>query len=239
MAGRSQFFDTKLFPFPVPLIEVRGTPMIERVVANLSGMDREVRFVFVVKQEDCRRFHLDRTLMLLAPREAIVVQLGGETRGALCSALMAISHINNDTALVIANSDQLFDDSLSDVVGRFRDAEADAGCLFFHSVHPRWSYVRTENDLVVEAAEKDPISRNAVAGFYYFSTGKLFVNAAMRTIKKGNTTDGQYYVAPVFNELVLDGKRVVALQVDSSRYHSFFTPQRIQDYEGAAQRSEN
>ncbi len=44
----------------------------------------------------------------------------------------------------------------------------------FESLHPRWSFVRRGgNGLVSEAAEKRVISRDAIAGFYYYRTGKL------------------------------------------------------------------
>jgi hypothetical protein len=47
--------------------------------------------------------------------------LDEETKGAACSALMAIDSINNDNPLVIANFDQVIDSNLSDLYDEFRD----------------------------------------------------------------------------------------------------------------------
>ena len=234
MAGSSNFFDPKLYPYPIPLVELAGRPIIEHVIKNLSEIGDDCRFFFVVKSEECRRFHLDNTLTLLAPEGSVVVRLDGETRGALCSALMAISHINNEMPLIVANSDQIFEGVLPDLVKELRSGGADAGCLCFKSVHPRWSYVRIVDGKVVEAAEKKPISHDAIAGFYYFSSGKVFVEAAMRTILNDTAVDGRYFVAPVFNELILEGKLIHAVMVPDGKYHSFFTPQRIEEYERAS-----
>jgi len=231
MAGGSSFFDPKLYPYPLPLTELAGRPMIEHVIANLSEIDHDCRFVFVIKSDECRRFHLDSTLSLLAPGRSTVVKLDGETRGALCSALMAVSHINNDIPLIVANSDQIFEGVLPDLIKALRDESADAGCICFRSVHPRWSYVRLVDGRVVEAAEKRPISQNAIAGFYYFSAGRTFVQAAMRTILNDRAVEGRYFIAPVFNELILDGKDIRAVMVPEDKYHSFYTPQRIDEYE--------
>ena len=234
IAGASSFFDIKQYPYPVPLIEIRGRPMIERVIANLRAIGDDVRFIFVVRGEDCRRFHLDNTLSLLAPG-CQIVKLEGETGGALCSALMAISHINNDDPLVVANSDQIFVNALPEQFDELRASGADAGCLCFDSVHPRWSYVRVEDGLVTEAAEKTPISRNAIAGFYYFREGQFFAAAAMRTILNRRAVDNRYFIAPVLNELILEGRKVAMAKLPDDNYISFYTPQRLEEFERSEQ----
>ena len=149
----------------------------------------------------------------------------------MCSALMAIDHIDNDTPLVIANFDQLIEPGLREMFDALQGSGCDAGCLTFDAVHPRWSYVRLQDGRVVEAAEKKPLSRNAIAGFYYFARGARFVRAASRTLLAQASVDGRFYVAPVFNQLILDGDDVHTVAVPRGSYHSFYTPQRIEEYE--------
>lgn len=230
MAGASNLFDPHLYPYPLPLTELAGKPLIEHVVNNLSGLGEAVNFVFVVKDEDCRRFHLDHTLQLLAPGHCHVVRLAADTQGAMCSALMAVEHIYNSDPLVISNFDQLIEPGLGGLFTRLRGTGCDAGCLIFDAVHPRWSYVRLQGDRVVEAAEKKPVSRNAIAGFYYFAQGSRFVSAASGALLAQAAVNGRYYIAPVFNQLILQGADVRALPVPAEAYHSFYTPQRIEDH---------
>lgn len=239
MAGGSAMFDPQLYPYPLPLTELMGKPMIEHVVANLATLDDDVRFIFVVKSDDCRRFHLDHTLTLLAPGRCEIVRLIANTQGAMCSALMAISHINNDDPLVISNSDQLIEPCLRELFAELRASNCAGGCLTFDAVHPRWSYVRLENGQVVEAAEKKPLSRHAIAGFYYFARGSRFVEAASRAILNQSCLNGQYYVAPVFNELILDGDVVMTVAIPQGCYSSFYTPHRIEEYERQAVRMQD
>jgi len=102
----------------------------------------------------------------------------------------------------------------------------------FESVHPRWSYVRlNEQGLVVETAEKRPISRNAIAGLYHFKHGKDFVNSAMRMIQKDSSVNGSYFISPTLNEMILTGKTITTVKVDAEKYHTFYTPQKIKEYE--------
>lgn len=237
MAGRSQHFPESEYPFPKPLIEIGHKTIIERVVANLASAGPEVRFIFVVGNSDCRKFHLDSTLNIITNQQCRLVRLDNETKGAACSALMAVGHIGNDCPLIIANADQIFDDPIADLVEGLSDA--DAGVVTFESVHPRWSYARLdEQDLVIETAEKRPISRNAIAGLYYFRRGQDFVEAAKRMIIKDSSVNGAYYIAPCLNELVLLGRKVRMVKVDAARYHTFYTPQKVKDYEAHLLRQE-
>jgi NDP-sugar pyrophosphorylase family protein len=230
MAGKSNHFSEDEYPFPKPLLEIGQKTMIEHVVANLSSAGPKIQFIFVVSAADCRKFHLDSTLNIITNHQCKIVKLDKDTKGAACSALMAISHIANQNPLIIANSDQLFDDSISEMIQQI--GEADAGVLTFRSVHPRWSYVRPdENGFVVETAEKRPISPHAIAGLYYFRHGQDFVDAAMKMIHKDASVNSSFYIAPCLNEMILKGKKIRIVEVDSLRYHTFYTPNKVKEYE--------
>ena len=231
LGSPSQFFEDSTYVYPKPLIEILGMPMIQRVVENLSTINLKKRFVFVVRDADCVRYHLDSTLHLLVKNDIVILKIQRETKGAACSALLSTEFIANDQPLVICNGDQIFDLNLNDSLKRIRDDRVDAACLSFKSVHPRWSYVRLEDGEIVQAAEKHPLSENAIAGFYYFSKGRDFVDAAKRMILKDAQVNGAFYIAPVFNELILARKRMRAYEIDAAKYHTFYSPQKIQDYE--------
>jgi dTDP-glucose pyrophosphorylase len=237
MAGKSLYFAESEYPFPKPFIEIGQKTMIEHVIQNLSTAGSDVQFIFVLSNADCRKFHLDNTLNIITDQKCKIVRLANETKGAACSALMAISHIANDQPLIIANSDQIFEDPVAELIAGLRQAEADAGVLTFESVHPRWSYVRLdEQNRVVETAEKRPISRHAIAGLYYFRHGKDFVAAAQRMIQKDSSINGSFYISPTLNEMILQGKTIRTFRLNPGRYHTFYTPQKIKEYESQLQR---
>jgi dTDP-glucose pyrophosphorylase len=231
LGSKSQFFENSSYVYPMPLIEVQGKPMIQHVVENLLKIKLQKRFIFIVRDEDCVRHHLDSTLHLLIKDSIQVIRIQRETKGAACSALLATEFIANDQPLVICNGDQIFEMNLNSHLKSFIDDQVDAACLSFKSIHPRWSYVRLESGEIVEAAEKHPLSTNAIAGFYYFCKGRDFVDAAKRMILKDAQVNGAFYVAPVFNELVLAGKRMRAYEIDETKYHTFYSPQKIHEYE--------
>ena len=232
VAGATPYFSSEDFPFPKPLIEIVNRPMIAWAVENLQALEGENKFIFVTMHDEAVRYSYEHVLRLLAGDNAEIVKLSARTAGALCSCLMAIEHISLDEPLVIANYDQIIDGELHDLISRFKKLGADAGVLTFDATHPRWSYVKTSGAEVVEAAEKRVISRQAIAGLYWFATGVDFIAAALDTIRVNDSVDEQFFVAPVLNQLVLAGKRVVAIPMrDNSKMHSFFLPARIQAFE--------
>jgi dTDP-glucose pyrophosphorylase len=237
LGGKSLFFDDPEYPYPKPFIEINGRPMIDLVLAQFGRIRHDKKFIFVIKQEDCEKHHLDSALKLLTAGRCEIVLLRGDTKGAVCSALMAIDHINNDDGLIIANGDSIVNISFDDVISEFERRESDAGVVCFESIHPKFSYVRLDhNNKIIETAEKNPISKNAIAGFYYFRRGRDFVRTAMLSIEKDSHVDGNFFIAPTFNELVLENKNLDIIKISDRQYHQFYSPQKIREYEEACKK---
>lgn len=234
IASSSKFFSLEEYGYPKPLIEIMGVPMIEHVIKNITHGNSFKKIIFIVKQDECDRFHLDSTLNLLSPIKPEIIKLRADTQGALCSVLLAVEHINGDEPLLISNADQIFDGGITDHLNRITASNLDAACLTFSSVHPRWSFIKTNDDgMVIETAEKRPISKNAIAGVYWYKSGSVFVDSSMASIKHGSSLEGKYFISPVFNEYVLSGKRVGHLKVANEQYHTFYSPQKIEEYESS------
>ena len=61
---------------------------------------------------------------------------------------------------------------------------------------------------VSEVAEKKPISNLATVGIYYWNRGSDYVKYAEQMIQKNIRTNNEFYVCPVFNEAIGDGKKI-------------------------------
>lgn len=230
MGGSDEAFRQHGYAYAKPLIEIAGRPLIQHVLDPLKRIEGS-EVVFVIRKEDDLRFHLREVLQLLDPG-AVIVRADGPTAGAACTALLAIEHIDNDDELLIANGDQILAFDIAGILQRFRERRLDAGTVVFDSVHPRWSFVKTDADgMVIEAAEKRPISRNATAGVYYFRQGQFFVEAAKDMIRKDASVNDGFFVCPSLNELVLAQMRVGVERIEREEYISLATPQAVEEYE--------
>jgi beta-phosphoglucomutase-like phosphatase (HAD superfamily)/dTDP-glucose pyrophosphorylase len=203
MSGAGSRFVEAGYKLPKPLIDVGGKPMIQRVVENIGI---EAKYVFVVQKNHYDGYYLGTLLNSIAPG-CEIIQTDGMTEGAACSCLLA-KELIDDNHLIIANSDQWVDWNPCDFMWSMVGQDVDGGILTFRDNNPKWSYAREENGLVVEVAEKKVISNNATVGIYYYKRGKAFVKYAEQMISKGIRTNGEFYVCPIFNELIADGGKV-------------------------------
>ncbi|MGL4562685.1 MAG: sugar phosphate nucleotidyltransferase [Brevinema sp.] len=90
-----------------------------------------------------------------------IIPILNKTEGPLCSILFAKDLINNDTPLLIANSDQLVDCKVDDFINSSLDNEFDGSLLTFEETEQssRWSFVKTNNqNEVLEVKAKVPFS---------------------------------------------------------------------------------
>lgn len=229
LGGRAVRFQERGYTFPKPLIEIGTRSMIEFVLENLAPPP-PVRFTFICRKEHLSEFYLGDMLRLLAP-DCRVISLEQETAGALCSVLLAIDDLRPDEEVLVANGDQYLSTSLTPFYEKCRLPEIDGCILTFTATHPRWSFVRVDSDGFVQAvAEKRPISKRATVGLYYFRRAGDLLAGAERMLVKGLTTGGQFFVAPVYNELLLEGKRIATHHVPDGAMQSLGTPEDLERF---------
>ena len=209
MAGAGSRFEKAGYTFPKPLIEVKGQPMIAKVVENLN---LQGRYIFLVQKAHFEKYDLKNLLNLIAPG-CEIVQIEGLTEGAACTVLKAKDLIDNEQPLIISNSDQFIKWNSFETVSSFNDA--DGGILTFKSVHPKHSFAKVDGDgYVTEVAEKNPISNDATVGIYHFKKGSDWVKYAEQMIDKNIRTNNEFYVCPVYNEAIKAGLKIKASLVD-------------------------
>lgn len=212
MAGAGSRFEQAGYTFPKPLVEVNGKPMIQVVIDNINI---EANYIFIVLAEHYKKYNLKYVLESMVPG-CKIVQVDGVTEGAACTTLLAKEYINNDYQLLIANSDQWVEWDSSHVMYQFQSDRIDGGILTFKNNHPKWSYAKVGKDgLITEVAEKKPISNQATVGLYFWKRGADYVKYTERMIEKDIRTNGEFYVAPVFNEAISDGMIIKGYEVDT------------------------
>jgi len=228
MAGRGSRFEEQGYTDKKPFIDVNGKPMIHRVIKNLGmEFDKEYMFILICLQEDFDKYDFTEFEKVIGHNSYDVVILDDVTEGAAQTILQAKDLINDDTPLMTMNSDQLVD---WDVERLFEMCEQFDGVIpCFYGEGNAWSYARTlDNGYVQEVAEKKQISNTATAGYYYWKKGSDFVKYAEQMIEDNSRTNGEFYVAPVYNWAVLDGKRIGVFMVD--KCYSLGTPEDLKEY---------
>jgi dTDP-glucose pyrophosphorylase len=222
MAGAGSRFEKAGYTFPKPLIDVNGKPMIQVVVDNLN---LDANFIYVVQKSHRQKYNLDTLLNLITPN-CTIIEVDGLTEGAACTALMAKDLINNDNPLFFANSDQYVEWNSNEFMYKMQETNFDGGIVTFKSTHPKWSFVKLdENNFASMVAEKNPISDLATVGYYFWKNGSDFVKYAEQIINNNIRVNNEFYVCPVFNEAINDGKKIITF--NASKMWGIGTPEDL------------
>jgi HAD superfamily hydrolase (TIGR01509 family) len=225
MAGAGSRFEKAGFTFPKPLIDVEGDPMIKLVTENLN---LRANFIYIVQKSHREKYNLDTLLNLISPN-CKIVEVDGLTEGAACTTLLAKEFIDNDNPLVMANSDQYIEWDSNEFMYKMMETNCDGGIVTFKSTHPKWSFAKVnENGLVSEVAEKNPISDIATVGIYYWKKGAEYVKYAEQMIEKNIRVNNEFYVCPVFNEAIEDGKEIRTFEI--KKMMGLGTPEDLSTY---------
>lgn len=232
MSGAGSRFQQAGYTFPKPFIDVNGEAMIALVAKNLKPKHRkDYNFIFIAQEEHCEKYDLENVLRQAIGDKFTIVKVKGITQGAACSALMARNLIESDDELIIANSDQFIEQKAMDDFLKKCTPTFSGVIMTFESTHPKWSYVRLDSGgIVLEVAEKKVISNNATAGIYYFNRGRDFVWAVDNMIQKDIRTNGEFYIAPSFNELRLGGRNIITYEIESKNMHGLGDPESLTKY---------
>ena len=227
MAGAGSRFANAGYSFPKPLIDVRNKPMIQVVV---ESMNIDANFIYIVQKEHREKYNLDTLLNLITPN-CKIVEIEGITEGAACSTLLAKEHINTDAPLIITNSDQFIEWNSTEFIYQMNEKDFDGGIVSFPATHPKWSFVKTdENNIVLEVAEKKPISNKATAGIYYWKHGADYVKYTEQMIEKDIRVNNEFYVCPVYNEAIQDRKRIYNFDIEADKMWGLGTPEDLNYY---------
>jgi len=212
IAGRGSRFAAAGYAQPKPLIPVHGAPMIATVVRNVRPRVAH-RFIFVALAEHLEHAGMREALTQAAPGCAIV-PVEQVTEGAACTVLLAKAYINSDDPLMLANSDQWVDVDIDDYLASLERQRADGLIMTMTADDPKWSFVGLDpKRLVTRVAEKEVISHEATVGIYNFRRGSDFVRAAERMIARNVRVNNEFYVAPVYNQLIEEGARIAIYNV--------------------------
>jgi RpiB/LacA/LacB family sugar-phosphate isomerase len=225
MAGLGSRFIKEGFKVPKQLINIKDKHLIDISLDCLNYED--CNLIFVVRDETVYNFHIDELLKKKFGDDIKIVVLDKLTDGSVCSCLYAEEYIDNDAPLVIHTLDIEFRPVFDPHT--MNDLDADGLLLTFKSNSANYSYADVDDDgYVKRTAEKKAISSNACVGIYGFKKGSDFCKYARGMIIKDIRTKNEFYIAPLYNLLVDDDKKIVTSDVD--KMHVFGTPDEFHFY---------
>jgi dTDP-glucose pyrophosphorylase len=227
LCGQGSRFKNAGYELPKYLIVYHGAPMIYHSVETIGLRGR---IHFIARKDHLERFDFLEKLLLGLGDEIIIIDK--ETQGAAESLLLAKPYIKNlNDPMLSVNCDQymqwqsyLFNDTIQ------QNPETNYIVTYKES-SPKCSYIREENDRVVEVREKKVISNDATVGYYHWAHTRDFFQDAEQMIADGHKENGEYYVAPVYNYSIERGLEVQKFPLVSEQFWPVGTPNDLAKFQ--------
>lgn len=212
LAGKDKNFEQ--FGTHKVFLHVFGQPII-KWIADTRPYDYS-KAIFILLREHQKMYGIDNKLKQLFGSKIKIVWVEEMTAGAPQTVLKAKHLIDNDEPLLIDLVDQYID--FKDLMQFINDKDPDGIIPTFESLYYNRGYMILDgkrNVLRVSEKDKVPISTHSTACISYFKKGKYFVSAAEKMInKKAVAANGAYLISMAYNELIAEGKKIVAHPCD-------------------------
>jgi len=222
IAGRGQRFVDQGYVMPKQLIMVDDTQMIDWSLKSIKNK-KDCNLIFAVRRDHVSNFSLDKILKSRYGNDIKIIIIDKLTRGSVETCLQAEQYIDNDDPLVVYTLDVFFEPFYDPTN---IDKAVNGSILTFKSNNPAYSYAEFDkNKTVLRTAEKEVISENAAVGVYTFTKGTEFVKYAKQMIAENMTTNGEFYVCPLYNLMIEDG--CIIKTQDVKKMHLMGTPEEL------------
>ena len=224
MAGHGKRM-ASISSIPKPLIDILGQPMFCWALQTLLGVPFG-KVICVVLESHRPFFEPYEKLFEKLPIEFLYQT--NEPKGQLCSALEAFNNLDAEKPLLIIGADTYVETNLENNISLHPDFHGFISVMPVPPGEERWSFARVgSNNSVVEVREKKRISNLASTGAYFFSRTQTFVEAARSLITSGGLVAGEFYVMPVYQQLIDSGMQI---GISRDKMRDMGTPDALQEF---------
>ncbi|MBX2860466.1 MAG: glycosyltransferase family 2 protein [Vampirovibrio sp.] len=237
MAGMGQRFRDAGYDLPKYMIPVRGKTLFAWAIESLNSFIAEkARFIFIARSADEATTFIQTECEQLGIQDYIVVEIDELTDGQATTAMFAAPHLTDKTSpFIIYNIDTHVDPNTLP----FSAMRGGGWIPCFEGDGDGWSFVKTDAEgKAMEVREKKRISPHATIGLYGFSSFDLYHQAYETYYKNPEHLEmKERYIAPLYNQLIQDGKAVFIHSVPKLAVIPLGTPEEVEQFTHVIARS--
>lgn len=197
-----------------PLIHAGRKTIIEWGLESVLH-DKNINIIFTVRKDQCIINGIDSYLKKICPN-CQIVKLDKPTNGSLETVALSVKELSLNGELYIHTSDIVLPHPV-DLEKVFHDNNIDAATFTFKANNPSYSYCKladSDTSFVESMIEKEIVSDVANIGIYCFKSTTQFMKYADQIISSEKKVKSEYYISSVFENLIKDGHKVKAIDVD-------------------------
>lgn len=233
MMGHSHRFQKAGYTQPKYFLPIAGESMFSWAIRSFDKYFESDVFLFVIPPADHIKDFIASEVNQCGVKHAFMAELELPTTGQACSVLQGLEYYFSgevpskdwEQECIIFNIDSHLKDFSKADFGR-----QSAGYIeVFDCAGDRWSFVEPRDETLVErVTEKRRISNLCCNGLYQFASCRLFFDTASTHNNKVKAEYGEAYVAPLYNFIINDGKKIHYKNVSSDDVIDFGTPEEYE-----------
>ena len=210
MAGLSRRFTEAGYALPKYMLPLGATTVFAHAVDSFSALFADTPFLFIARHVAGTEGFLREQCARLGIADARIVMLDQPTAGQADTVDLGLrqADIGEQEPLTIFNIDTFRARYAFPTADWF--ATSDGYLEVFRGSGANWSYVGPAEDaaepLAARTTEKQPISDLCCDGLYHFARTGDFRAALTR--ERATPSLPELYVAPLYNHLIADGRRI-------------------------------
>lgn len=226
MLGRSSRFFNVGYTVPKYQLPLWGEHVFSHCVKTFEQYFLTDPFVFLVRGDYAARSFVAREASRLGIMDFRIMQIDCETRGQAESVFLGIKDAHDEQELIVFNIDTIRPHFTKPALHAYGDGFLEV----FEAEGDAWSFVQPigGSDRVARTTEKERISSLCSDGLYGFRRVGDFRTSYRRYVDEGHTVNGEIYIAPLYNQLISEGKDIRYTLVDAKEVIHCGVPQ---DYE--------
>ncbi|HIP26824.1 MAG TPA: hypothetical protein EYG80_04125 [Flavobacteriaceae bacterium] len=232
MAGEGSRFTHEGYTLPKYMIEVHGKTLFEYSLESLP-IEIADKLIFICLKKHELNFNISKFINEKIDHPSVeIIFLDKITRGQAETVYMVKDKIDYDDELLIYNIDTYFKSSTLKHILLNAQQKKDGilGTFIDQSDDEKWSFAQINSQAIVtKTTEKDKISNFALTGLYHFTKASDFLNISKKWIEEGKTVRDEFYIAPMYNDLISNGKQFVLDEVDE--FIPLGTPSEVKQFE--------
>lgn len=207
MAGLSSRFFKAGYTKPKYQLEIGDETVFSWSVRSFERYFTTDKFIFIYRDVYNTKAFLEKEMQKLGIVDYELVCLPDETLGQADTVYQGIKNIPSDEEIYIFNID-------SKIVNFLKPEwvnDCDGYLEVFKGEGDHWSFALPDKEssrIVIRTTEKERISDLCSDGLYYFKQKSVFEELFLNAKKNKNTSKNEYYIAPLYNDLISKQKVV-------------------------------
>jgi len=226
MVGQSKRFLDAGFSLPKYMLYLNDLSLFNLSVSSFKDYFQSSKFIFVARDVYQTKKFIELECGFLNLTNFEIVILDSLTRGQAESVYLAIqeSSTQEEDEIFIFNIDSYY------LKFNINTKNCDGYLDVFNGSGDHWSFAKTDldnSDRVIETIEKRRISEHCSTGLYYFKSANLFNQAYLQMYGTENSSNFEYFIAPLYNYLIEINKHVLINKIENHDIRFCGTPAEL------------